>query len=94
MSKMSLETETHSSQEPGVPHHHDPKTPSYDIEALSKMDYIFDVPDTMVKLRSKANEPWTLGVAIGMLLYYIPPLVITHLENGAAFQNPVPSALF
>jgi hypothetical protein len=86
-------TEAHPLQEPGVPYRHYPKIPSYDIEALSKMDYTFDVPDTMVKLRSKANEPWALGVAIGMLLCHIPPLVITHLENGVTFQNLVPSAL-
>jgi hypothetical protein len=57
------------------------------------MDYAFDIPETLPVLRTKANEPWNLGFAVGVMLYHISPLLCTHLDNSPDFQKSVPRAL-
>ncbi|KAF2126313.1 hypothetical protein P153DRAFT_369644 [Dothidotthia symphoricarpi CBS 119687] len=50
-------------------------------------------PLTLHSLRAKVASPWTLGIAIGLLLYHIPPLVSEHMGQDMHFQNKVPAAL-
>jgi len=96
------ETEPPKSQEPhnspSLPqpqpqHSNRTKTSDFNAEAIKKMGYTFELPETMTKLRTKTEQPWQLGVAVGMLLYYISPLISGHLDNPVDFQNKVPGAL-
>jgi hypothetical protein len=57
------------------------------------MGYIFELPEVIPLLRNKVHKPWRLGLAVGVMLYRISPLLSTHLDNSVHFQNPVPTAL-
>ncbi|KAF1847613.1 uncharacterized protein K460DRAFT_363674 [Cucurbitaria berberidis CBS 394.84] len=57
------------------------------------MVYDFAIPEALTQLRAKIDQPHSMGMIIGVMLYYIAPLLSTHLDNAAAFQNKVPDAL-
>ncbi|KAH7076309.1 hypothetical protein FB567DRAFT_563695 [Paraphoma chrysanthemicola] len=63
------------------------KTANFNPLAIKKMGYNFEIPEVIKQVRAKFNEPWKLGVMIGMMLYFISPLIVTHLDNGINFQN-------
>lgn len=57
------------------------------------MVYTFAAPETLCKLRSRADQHHHLGLGLGELLNHIKPLVSTHLDNHADYQNKIPSTL-
>ncbi|KAH3965075.1 hypothetical protein HBI70_177440 [Parastagonospora nodorum] len=53
----------------------------------------FEIPTTIALLRTKADEPWNVGYAIGVMLYHIKPILTQHLDNAFDYRNPHPKAL-
>jgi hypothetical protein len=70
-----------------------PKTTSFNPNGLAQQGFTFSLPSVIEKLRTKSHEPWSLGAAIGVLLYHISPLIATRLDNAIDYQNAIPSAL-
>lgn len=52
-----------------------------------------EIPQAIAIARDMGERPFDVGVALGTMLSYIFPLVATHLEHAADFQNSVPEAL-
>jgi hypothetical protein len=91
--KCSLPTdqsEIHNSPQDNIKR---PKTSSLNAIANKRMGYTFALPEVIPLLRTKAQAPWNLGFAVGVMLYHISPLLSTHLDNSVDFQSPVPTAL-
>lgn len=61
--------------------------------AVKKMGYHFQIPAITAKMQMKTDQPFNAGMALGMMHYYIVPLISTHLENAVEFRNRVPEAL-
>jgi hypothetical protein len=61
--------------------------------AVRKMGYNFEIPATIAKVRTKIDQPFRVGMALGVMHYHIVPLIATHLENAIGFRNKVPEAL-
>jgi hypothetical protein len=53
----------------------------------------FKFPNSMAGLREKKDQPYDMGVAVGIMLYHIAPLLSTHLDNKIDYQNQSPKAL-
>jgi hypothetical protein len=53
----------------------------------------FEIPTTIALLRTKTDEPWNVGYAIGVMLYHIAPMLTKHLDNAVDYRNPLPKAL-
>jgi hypothetical protein len=60
---------------------------------IKKMGYNFEIPAAITKVRSKLDQPHHVGMALGVMLYYITPLISTHLENAVDYRNKAPEAL-
>jgi hypothetical protein len=91
--KRSLPTdqsEFHSSPQHNIKR---PKTSPFNAIAIKRMGYTFNLPEVIPLLRTKTQDPWKLGSAVGVMLYHISPLLSTHLDNSIDFQNAVPVAL-
>jgi hypothetical protein len=57
------------------------------------MGHNFDIPAVITRIRTRTDEPFNAGRALGMMHYHIVPLVSTHLENAVDFRNKDPTAL-
>lgn len=74
--------------------HQMPQNHNFQPLAIAKIGYTFNISTLLTTLRTKkGNLPWHFGVALNMLLYYIPPLVSSQLDNAVDYTNKVPSAL-
>jgi hypothetical protein len=70
------------------------KTTTFNPLALQKMGYTFDISPVLTRLcTKKASQLWQFGVAIGNMLYYIPHIVSTYLDNAVDYASKVPDAL-
>lgn len=69
------------------------KTEVYTYSVAKENDRDFEIPTTIALLRTKINEPWNVGYAIGVMLYHIPSLLTKHLDNVIDYKNPLPKAL-
>ncbi|KAH6877669.1 hypothetical protein BKA58DRAFT_375688 [Alternaria rosae] len=65
----------------------------FDTLALGKMGYDFEIPAVIARVRSKAAQPFDVGMGLGVMLYHIVPLISSHLENPMEFHNKAPKAL-
>jgi hypothetical protein len=68
-------------------------TPEFNPLTIKRMEYKFHMPSVINLLRKKADLPWHMGFAVGMMMYHISPLVSTHLDNNFDFKNKIPSTL-
>jgi hypothetical protein len=57
------------------------------------MSYKLEVPVTITLLRTKVHEHWNIGLEIGVILYHISPLLLTHLDNAIDYRSRLPTAL-
>jgi hypothetical protein len=60
---------------------------------IRKKGYNFEIPAAITRVRTKIDKPFNVGMALGVMLYYIAPLISTHLENAVDYTNQVPEAL-
>jgi hypothetical protein len=65
----------------------------FDSVAIDRMSSKFEITTVISKVWDMSAQPFDVGVALGTMLYYVVPLVSTHVENGAGFQNKTPGAL-
>jgi hypothetical protein len=57
------------------------------------MGYNFEIPAAITKVWTKLDQPHNVGMALGVMLYYIALLISTHLENAVEYQNKAREAL-
>jgi hypothetical protein len=57
------------------------------------MGYNFEIPVAIAKVRTKTDQPFNVGMALGVMLYYIVPLISSHLDNAIDYHKKVPQAL-
>jgi hypothetical protein len=69
------------------------KTEAYTYSVPKENGRDFEIPTTIALLRSKVDEPWKIGYAIGAMLYHISPLLTNHLDNAVDYKTPLPKAL-
>jgi hypothetical protein len=69
------------------------KKRKFNSHAIRKIGYNFEIPAAIANVRTKTDQPFNVGMALGVMLYYIVPLISSHLDNAIDYHNKVPQAL-